>query len=176
MGGQGDHCSRFKRVRVNPILYKISSFSDYSASQVVGKKTASYITAESSYLILGNKLGVGGNYFGLRFHSWQSWGTGKGIGLSAHLARCACKDSPFNDPQQFCSTSPSSINAIYSLCSEPFGSLLKRGIYSIIEVMRQAWSRKTWAWILALTSSVTLGMFVNLSVVSICFSLKWEWQ
>lgn len=57
MEEQGDHCNRFERVKVNPILHKIWSFSDYSASQVVGKKTASYITAESSYLILRNKLG-----------------------------------------------------------------------------------------------------------------------
>lgn len=92
MGEQGDQCTRFKKVKVNPILFKIWSLSDYSASRGVGKKTASYIIAEGSYLILGNKLRVGGNYFGLQFHSWQSGGTGKGIGLSAHLARCACEE------------------------------------------------------------------------------------
>lgn len=56
MGEQGDHCNKFKRVKVNPIFYTIWSLSDYSASWGVGKQSASYIIAESSYLILGNKL------------------------------------------------------------------------------------------------------------------------
>lgn len=57
MGEQGDHGTRFKRVKVNATLYKIWSLSDCSASGGAGKKTASYIIAGSSYLILGNKLG-----------------------------------------------------------------------------------------------------------------------
>ena len=58
MGEQGDHCKGFKRVKVNPIIYKIWRLSAYSASRGIRKKkNASYIIAESSYLILGNKLG-----------------------------------------------------------------------------------------------------------------------
>lgn len=56
MGEPGDHCNQFKPVRANPVFYKIQSLSDYPASGGFGKKSTSYIIAESSYLILGNKL------------------------------------------------------------------------------------------------------------------------
>lgn len=43
MGEQGDHCKGFKRVKVNPIIYKIWRLSAYSASRGIGKKKKCFL-------------------------------------------------------------------------------------------------------------------------------------
>lgn len=43
MGEQGDHCKGFKRVKVNPIIYKIWRLSAYSASRGIGKEKKCFL-------------------------------------------------------------------------------------------------------------------------------------
>lgn len=107
MGEKGDHCSRFKRVRVSPVLQDACSLSDYSVNLEFGEKSVSYVIARSSYLILENKLGGRWQLF------WSSvsqlaelrYREGNWCVL-AHLARCACEESSFNDSQQFLQECP----------------------------------------------------------------------
>ena len=116
MGEQGDHCKAFKRVKVNPIVYKIWSLSGYSASRrLERKKNASYIIAESSYLILGNKLGGRWQLF------WSS------VSQLAELRYGEESWSVCPLSQMFMPRVPikSSINVAHNLCPESSGSLLE---------------------------------------------------
>lgn len=65
-----------------------------------GKKAASYIRAESSYLILGNKLGGRWQLFWSLISQLVELRYGEGSrSLLAHLARCACEESSSDAPQ-----------------------------------------------------------------------------
>jgi hypothetical protein len=94
MAEQGDQAVSLRGGKVNPSFGRFGAFTLVSKREV-GKKAASYITSESSYLILGNKLGGRWQLFWslvsqlakLRYSSYWS--------ALAHLARCACEENSF---------------------------------------------------------------------------------
>ena len=116
MGEQGDHCKGFKRVKVNSIIYKIWSLSGYSTSRGIGKKkNASYIRAESSYLVLGNKLGGRWQLFWSSVSQLAELRYGEESWSVCPLSQMCMPRVPVK----------SSISVVPNLCPESSGSLLE---------------------------------------------------
>lgn len=116
MGEQGDHCKGFKRVKVNSIIYKIWSLSGYSTRRGIGKKkNASYIRAESSYLILGNKLGGRWQLFWSSVSQLAELRYGEESWSVCPLSQMCMPRVPVK----------SSISVVPNLCPESSGSLLE---------------------------------------------------